>query len=1525
MATINTALIEPTSNLVQIQLSTGTTSSSTAHSFASNAFNNTPTVNNYMVVVFTFSDPLAAAATVTTPAGWTIITSGNSSTKTYTYAYYRKVVLGDTGAVNLSVTTASVEALNYSAKAYEITGANGTFNFNHVSAASNNQSVSVTPGIADVFQIAVISDIGNYTYTLTGGFFVTDTVVLPGGSEPLYTQYIAGPTIYTTSTQTLATTGSGFTDPLLFYICIQLSSNPTQTTDALSRSTNYSRTYTDTSNFTDSFSSLATHPRSFTDTVTTLDGTPYVGLNYFKGLDEPTSTLIQKKKTEGTTASGTSLSLTTNAFSATPTNGNSQIVIFTFSNSTGSAPVVTAPTGFSLIGNAAHGSGIIAYAYSKTVVSGDTGVATLGVTVSSAQALNYSILMFEVTGQNGTFQFKSAGAASSTQTASLTPGLADCFQIAAIIDSGHYSHTYSNGFYEISNSILPSGSSPLYADFLLGPTIYDVAVKSITSTASGHILPLLVYILIQLNSNPTQTTDSITQRLVDFNRFPSDTSIFTDSVFRGTVKYPLDTMPTVSDSLARLIDFNRLPVAGLFALSQYQTRIETVSSLVNYFPCNDASPGPLVDYVTGSTLAATGITFQKQQLTPGKFDYSIEANANSNSVSGTLSNLSTSPFTSSSNFSIGLWVILNTTQIFTGTDATPILAGIFNNAGTQFSFYIGFLSNNNTSLGVYFQDSVSGSATLLANTTINVPANAAQLTNDIYHIVFTYNGSTKIGTIYVNGIAVNSGSLALPNGLNPGSLLGLISGLNAQANSIAKAYVNNVAIYDAVLSPNAIANHYNLGAGSIAPVFTNTAFVTGVTFTESESRNCTYYRNNTPYWSAVVANAPTFFYRTNEQSGIVAFDSSGTPQNGTYSNVFGSLFGVTLYQPGPSLGNFTVYFDGISGNINTAYIQAANSSIFTTEIYWKPSSLAANQTISATASTTTSNTGFWIYTNSLGGISVNLGYNTGFTTINSNTLISLSTWYHIALTVSGSTVNLYINGVLDTTQTIGGTYKSSTNHFQFGSLPVNNTNYGNGYYGGISFHSGVALTAAQITIIYTALYAPNTDVLFTSDLESNYSNHPRSFTDTLNFSDLSSRVINFYRMNDDIFTTSDLFAAQNNYARMIAEAFYYFQGDMLTNYAVHDRTAGPDIVSSSDLLASMIDFNRTNINITLTYDQILSSFSAFRYLDDIFTTTPDAISSYIERFRNLSNTFVHTTFLTSQGIYYRTNTDTSSFTDVLGRGVGEFIFLSDSFSTSDLLSSQNIYIRNSSDIFTFFDELISYRYFSFDLTDTFGTSDLIIQKYVYAPRINNDTFETLDNISRILEDFRTSEDDFETSDSILSFADIYRILVDVDYWIYLTTVQNFNSYLRTNAEDFITFDIVMRNVDYQRMSNDIFLTSDIVFKEYEYFRELIDYTEISDSTNRSAIFNRTNVDVLDTYNSLVYVNINGYMLNDIVTFDFGGARGQGTIVEVIYDKNQPHSYHYKIDITTSSDWSVYNGSTSFVADFTEIELISRYS
>lgn len=79
---------------------------------------------------------------------------------------------------------------------------------------------------------------------------------------------------------------------------------------------------------------------------------------------------------------------------------------------------------------------------------------------------------------------------------------------------------------------------------------------------------------------------------------------------------------------------------------------------------------------------------------------------------------------------------------------------------------------------------------------------------------------------------------------------------------------------------------------------------------------------------------------------------------------------------------------------------------------------------------------------------------------------------------------------------------------------------------------------------------------------------------------------------------------------------------------------------------------------------------------------------------------------------------------------------------------------------------------------------------------------------------------------------------------------------------------------------------------------------------------------------MIIININGYGLNDIVAFDYQGSKGEGVIIEVIYDEDMPRSYHYKIQATTSSNWDVFESKTrvktTFIADFTDLELISKY-
>ena len=114
----------------------------------------------------------------------------------------------------------------------------------------------------------------------------------------------------------------------------------------------------------------------------------------------------------------------------------------------------------------------------------------------------------------------------------------------------------------------------------------------------------------------------------------------------------------------------------------------------------------------------------------------------------------------------------------------------------------------------------------------------------------------------------------------------------------------------------------------------------------------------------------------------------------------------------------SMYFDGAGDYIDTDII-AIDTDDFTLECWVYVTSNSANQVICDTRPTSTDNTtGFNVQyqtTNRFYVGSFNIGY------ISGSTSRSLNTWYHIAITRSGNTMTLWVNGQSD------GTYSHSTN------------------------------------------------------------------------------------------------------------------------------------------------------------------------------------------------------------------------------------------------------------------------------------------------------------------------------------------------------------------------------------------------------------------------------------------------------------------------------------------------------------------
>jgi hypothetical protein len=172
----------------------------------------------------------------------------------------------------------------------------------------------------------------------------------------------------------------------------------------------------------------------------------------------------------------------------------------------------------------------------------------------------------------------------------------------------------------------------------------------------------------------------------------------------------------------------------------------------------------------------------------------------------------------------------------------------------------------------------------------------------------------------------------------------------------------------------------------------------------------------------VLADSPVSYWRLGEQSGTTAADSGAGGNPGTI------VGGVTLGAPGALAGdpNTAMTFNGGYVNVpNKANLDPTGD--LTVEAWAKPTTLGVTQTVvhkgdgtsesgwQYRLSMTSSN--HWRGTVYVGG--------TAYTVTDPNTE-SAGQWYYLAMTRSGSTLTLYVNGAAVATTTVGGALNSTT-------------------------------------------------------------------------------------------------------------------------------------------------------------------------------------------------------------------------------------------------------------------------------------------------------------------------------------------------------------------------------------------------------------------------------------------------------------------------------------------------------------------
>lgn len=280
-------------------------------------------------------------------------------------------------------------------------------------------------------------------------------------------------------------------------------------------------------------------------------------------------------------------------------------------------------------------------------------------------------------------------------------------------------------------------------------------------------------------------------------------------------------------------------------------------------------------------------------------------------------------------------------------------------------------------------------------------------------------------TMIVNGsnmqLIIDNGTPVTQSGLSTSSLTGITYNLgrSAQPFGYFNGIMDEVSIYDRVLTTTEISELYNSGTG-LNPYITNTSGGGG-----NESGGGSSPSALTP------ENEWYFSLDSNNISGSTAVDSAG--------RFHGTITGATTNSSGKL--NQSLTFDGTGD-----YVTITNNGSLQTNTFTMDAWVYADSTQSGTQSyffwkdVAGVNNGdwsaVWQSNDTIGFIIQNASTTNALHTTNA---LNTDQWYYVAVTYNGSTANLYLDGVLHNTMEVNATPSANTNDMRFGGAPSFNS------------------------------------------------------------------------------------------------------------------------------------------------------------------------------------------------------------------------------------------------------------------------------------------------------------------------------------------------------------------------------------------------------------------------------------------------------------------------------------------------------
>ena len=418
-----------------------------------------------------------------------------------------------------------------------------------------------------------------------------------------------------------------------------------------------------------------------------------------------------------------------------------------------------------------------------------------------------------------------------------------------------------------------------------------------------------------------------------------------------------------------------------------------------------------------------------------------------------------------------------------GTNDFTIELWIYPLTSATFNFFDGRSSSQNavtiasTATQLIFYDS-NGTARITGTTPLTVLAwNHVAVTRSGTDVKLFLNGVQQ-STTYTSSLSYISGTNR--PAIGAGGFTAGGSPLNGYMSNV--RVVKNTAVYTADFTPP---------TAPLTPVANTSLLLTSSPqnpYLDSSNNNFTMARNGTPRFNSL----GPFYYPGNTSINLA--NTNNNPVLGSNTNIITSTTSNGVVMVTGEFDEVSMTSQSLRFNGSTGYLRLPTSSAFafgtedfTVEYWLYPLSFSTVPTIFDTRLTFSSTNGYADYFNTNGTFALYINNTTIYTSLSS---VSSNAWTHIAVTRSGTSLRVFINGVQNGSTVTNSTNMSNTRGLVGINVGSSDGSVDTGFYNGHISN----LRILKGTALYTANFAPPqmalTAVANTSLLLNNFEAQP---------------------------------------------------------------------------------------------------------------------------------------------------------------------------------------------------------------------------------------------------------------------------------------------------------------------------------------------------------------------------------------------------------------------------------------------------